>query len=912
MSEVLKSGGNMDQALALGLIASTLSAATEHMQFNRLTDMIKTETLGKGFQEFLWGMIKNTFKQGIPEGMEEFAEWAGNLLADTYYRKGEGQISKMLQENLKAAGGDTNKAWAATMGQLAMEAKDELLGGVLAGSFFGELGTIGMKVKSLAQSGGGGMPVFIPGPAQVQVAAAARENGDYARAAALEYGMLLNSGIDTAVLSTNPGAVAMGISLLYDTEKTFTPERLAVPEAQAAAAQYDTVINATLGIDPGEVAKILPQVTWATTAQGDGGQQAGGTAALFGALRGLDERTLTAVTNHVLSTDSSLRSVQTLSRVLQLRDMETGTKSQASETALETLTQATGDALRVSAAGTGNLDLDAFTRMANQTSHNMDAIRQRWGDAGVNYISNLVASGRGDLAAAVAVMPTYAKSAIVAETNMRAFALNGTAVAAQESALAADMQNRKVVQNAGRIARLQAESALQAQMLDSGEFGDVSGLQKDIDTARTAHDASQVELDKAAKRRQALVNAHVSAQARFAQNPADDSALNELMAAIDQVQASAEGWFKAEAAVKASGQALAKAQERLDGARQQAMAKARDQVKQEIAELRLKQEGAGLNRQTVLDKLLSGLVATAQAEGKAEPLTVAKTQTYQSSPKNVSNQSNTAKNATGPLAPNNGRGIINEGSQAETTDGGTDGAIPNPGRGPEFRSWNDFSIYFQDVAKDATLTNAEKVRKIQEAYNRVTDKTDINVPIDAKYVKGFTAVGRVDYDWPKYLGLDESTIASITRSNTLPENGDRYGPMQGSNFSDVPPGVKYTYSERSLPYVQNEKAYHKVRFNNATYFDKIDAIRFGDLDALNGILESEEMRKMDTSEFENLREYYDAYLVRVSREIGDYVDATYGIKGKAAAWGDLAGGAGQLVTPFRGDTLKALGILKEE
>ena len=63
----------------------------------------------------------------------------------------------------------------------------------------------------------------------------------------------------------------------------------------------------------------------------------------------------------------------------------------------------------------------------------------------------------------------------------------------------------------------------------------------------------------------------------------------------------------------------------------------------------------------------------------------------------------------------------------------------------------------------------------------------------------------------------------------------------GANFADVPVGGKYTYSERAIPYVQNEAAYHTGTFNNSTYFDKFDAIRNRDLNALNNILKLEYM-----------------------------------------------------------------------
>ena len=42
----------------------------------------------------------------------------------------------------------------------------------------------------------------------------------------------------------------------------------------------------------------------------------------------------------------------------------------------------------------------------------------------------------------------------------------------------------------------------------------------------------------------------------------------------------------------------------------------------------------------------------------------------------------------------------------------------------------------------------------------------------------------------------------------LADTWDRYGYMGGSNFADVPSTGKYTYSERAIPYIENEAAYH--------------------------------------------------------------------------------------------------------
>ncbi len=178
------------------------------------------------------------------------------------------------------------------------------------------------------------------------------------------------------------------------------------------------------------------------------------------------------------------------------------------------------------------------------------------------------------------------------------------------------------------------------------------------------------------------------------------------------------------------------------------------------------------------------------------------------------------------------------------------------------------------------------------------------------YIRGFDAKGNVIYDWPSKLGFDENTITSISRNNGLPDTWDRYGYMGGCNFADVPASGKYTYSERAIPYVENEAAYHTGSFNNASYFDKIDAIKSKDIDSFNELLSQEGIDTWEIDDFEELCDNYDCFISKTQKELGTAIDITYGIKGKAAKWGGMSGGAGQIVTPFGGDVLKKIGVLK--
>ncbi|MGT2737011.1 hypothetical protein ACVRXS_07655 [Streptococcus orisratti] len=120
----------------------------------------------------------------------------------------------------------------------------------------------------------------------------------------------------------------------------------------------------------------------------------------------------------------------------------------------------------------------------------------------------------------------------------------------------------------------------------------------------------------------------------------------------------------------------------------------------------------------------------------------------------------------------------------------------------------------------------------------------------------------------------------------------------------------YTYSERSIPYLENPDAYHTGTFNKSTYFNKIDAIKDGNLNKLNGILESEGIEELTQLEFSEFSKKYVAFLQNTNSSIGGNIkNYIYGIHGKAAPWGDMIGGAEQIVTPFNGQDMLDLGMI---
>lgn len=238
---------------------------------------------------------------------------------------------------------------------------------------------------------------------------------------------------------------------------------------------------------------------------------------------------------------------------------------------------------------------------------------------------------------------------------------------------------------------------------------------------------------------------------------------------------------------------------------------------------------------------------------------------------------------------------------------------PTPTPSVQFvaNSYQEYDEAAKEIGKRTDLTDEQKVLELQNLFKNSNYKKDINVPIDAQYVSGFKEDGTIKYDWPPKLGFQEGTMKPISNPDDLPPNWDRYGHMRGDNFSDVPSTGSYTYDERAIPYVENKDAYHTGTFNSATYFDKVDAIKNGDMNALNKILSDEGIEAVDSDFFKELTGEYKNYINKIKENIGSDIDAPYGLMGSAASWGDMCGGAGQYVTPLKGNQMSKIGIMKE-
>lgn len=225
-------------------------------------------------------------------------------------------------------------------------------------------------------------------------------------------------------------------------------------------------------------------------------------------------------------------------------------------------------------------------------------------------------------------------------------------------------------------------------------------------------------------------------------------------------------------------------------------------------------------------------------------------------------------------------------------------------------SWDKFATKACEIGKNTELSDKQKVELLQQLFESSPFKTDINIPSDIRYIKGFDDAGGVIYDWPKCLGYDKKTIQKIGTNNPLPDKWDRYGYLGGKNFSDIPPQGKYSYSQRAIPYVENEAAYHSGVFNKKTYFSKIDCIRYNKRDELNIILKKEGIEIVSKDYFRQLRNQYNDYISDIYDEIGKDFVAPYGVTGYANKWKTMTGGAYQILTPLDGITMKRLGIIK--
>ena len=145
---------------------------------------------------------------------------------------------------------------------------------------------------------------------------------------------------------------------------------------------------------------------------------------------------------------------------------------------------------------------------------------------------------------------------------------------------------------------------------------------------------------------------------------------------------------------------------------------------------------------------------------------------------------------------------------------------------------------------------------------------------------------------------------------------DRYGRNSGTNFAAVPAEGRYSFWERAIPYLRNEKSYHRFEVKHGEHYcDKIDAIRSGNFNKLNEILAGEQQKPIAEEDFLNICKEYAKKIGEMKDEKGITEDATYGLKGTVAKYNsntpELRGGAEQYTLPLSADSLIKIGVLEQ-
>ncbi|SCX11794.1 Protein of unknown function [Lachnospiraceae bacterium YSD2013] len=215
------------------------------------------------------------------------------------------------------------------------------------------------------------------------------------------------------------------------------------------------------------------------------------------------------------------------------------------------------------------------------------------------------------------------------------------------------------------------------------------------------------------------------------------------------------------------------------------------------------------------------------------------------------------------------------------------------------------------------LTLEEKVKRVSDMYNTIPadQRGDNFVPASLEFVESIKPDGTFKYKWPNNAGFADGYMV-IKSPIYLPAEWDRYGSLEGTNFSPYADGEKVSWEKRSLPYEPNEDSYHRGTLDQNLYMDVVQALNDSDcsMASINDLL-----RKNGCSEI--TKEQYE----KAVKECADYQkylndtfngkppeNAEYGIVGTTAPCFGQAGGGSQYTLPISVQTMVNLGIAKEK
>ncbi len=786
--EILENGGTVAEASALGLFAGGLSVVIEGARLDRLFGMANTPAGREGFVQFMKSAGLNFFKEGVPEGLEEGLEYAGNLLADYFVRMDQSEVAQMRAKFLEQTNGDEAAAERLLVLQIAGDAASNMGSGMIAGGFFSALATIEAEMASVSNDGKTNLNVFTQ--EELQAIRDAEQLGDLAGASELYYAALERAaslGGKPETLATSGTAVKLTASMVIDAAKAFTPEQIALPEVQQKVSKYNAFAEKVLGLGGETVAGIGAEFSAAMTA-GDGAANAySGTVELLSLISGMDESNLQQVLASVLESDPSLQTAQAAVRLMRLRQEVTGKNSAAYGLAQQSLTAAVSAAIKDNTADISSPALGDAVTLSAATGHSLDFAWKRWGIAGINYLGNLAASGHADVAAILPTLPTYAKASIVAAKNMSGMALSPQGLAAQLQALSEDMNNPELLRNASTRARRQAVEARLADLNDAGAFPNIAAQQKEIGIRQGMVTASKAELDKAVFQEQAARNALTAAYAQFKQNMTDTATTNGVTAASDRLQKASGARRKAEQAWKNNRQALHETRQKLDADWGQAKATAETQIKRELADMG--------NKRAEREVGSTG-PNVGQAAGQG---TVLLDQTL---PENVSNEGNERN----PLVQAGKSGIMGPDSVQEDAGNGAEDAgesdrqivgIGNPG-GQPVKNTEEMVTYRRVQGGDGNNSSWSRIGVNTDGTISISKKdSNLSISIDngehSAYfrdsVRGQENTYVVEFEVPKWFDdfLKENTVSQQGYTS----NPQNMGGMAPKLVDPTKPGMAY-------------------------------------------------------------------------------------------------------------------------
>lgn len=182
---------------------------------------------------------------------------------------------------------------------------------------------------------------------------------------------------------------------------------------------------------------------------------------------------------------------------------------------------------------------------------------------------------------------------------------------------------------------------------------------------------------------------------------------------------------------------------------------------------------------------------------------------------------------------------------------------------------------FMDDLRNQMGTWGSKLTRVEKIYKSlpVDYRKDLLIPAKRSLASGISPHGEATYDWPPFLGFEKSTVTGFVPP---PHNKIyRFGNLYGKNYTNKPT----SYDRLAIPYGYNPVALKICGVKPIGYFEKIDAIRQGNLKKLNGLLAESVVSE---KEFKNICSEYARYSKTVKDNNLNVNGWEYGLMGKVA------------------------------